>query len=105
MSFNRPIFRDIELDADTSDLVVVDGDFGVVESTQREVEFILISEKGNWRENPVLGVGLIRFLNAVGARRELLKKTRLQLGFDNLKVDALNVSNEGQMEVQAHRIK
>jgi hypothetical protein len=105
MSFNRPIFRDIELDAITTDLVVVDGDFRVVETTQREVEYILISEKGNWRENPVLGVGLIRFLNAVGARRELLKKTRLQLEFDNMKVDGLSVADGGQMDVQAHRIK
>jgi hypothetical protein len=105
MSYQKPDFRDIKLFNETGDLAIVDGDFVAEKSDQVHVQHILISEKGNWRERPVLGVGLMRFLNATGAKNELKNKVRLQLQYDNMKVQALSISDAGQMDVQAIRLK
>lgn len=105
MSYIRPKYQDVNLTTEDGDLLVVDGDFSVYESDQRHIEHILVSEKGGWREWPVLGVGLFRFLNGVGTKNELQKKCRLQIQYDNMKVQRLTVTDLGKIDIQAVRLK
>ena len=104
MSYFNPIYRDLKLVGETGDLWIENGDFVLEKSDQVHIDHILISSKGQWRENPVIGVGLIQFLNSEISTTDFKKKVRLQLEFDNMKVDAVNVGGN-QVNIQAKRIK
>lgn len=113
MSFTRTKFRDIQLDSG-GDLKIANGDFVLDLSDQQHIEHIVESWKGNWRETPAVGVGIIRYLNhtrQVTKRGELLRKIRLQLEYDNYQINKLNLTGnlllEGQqgIEIDAFRIK
>jgi hypothetical protein len=113
MSYKRNKWSDIELDAD-GDLKIENGDFVLALSDQQHIEHIVESEKGNWRQHPLVGVGIVRFLNynqAVGMKGQLLRKIRLQLEYDNFRVDRLALSGDllttgsQGIEIDATRIK
>ena len=113
MSFVRTKFQDIQLGAD-GDLRIVNGDFVLGPSDQQHIEHIVESEKGNWREHPVVGVGIMRFLNAsqkIQNKGKLSRKVGLQLEYDNYRIESIKVSNDllkngkQAIEVDAVRIK
>lgn len=110
MSYFRPIAKDIALN-DSVDLFIDNGDFVVVESDQVHIEHIILAEKGNWREWPVLGVGIMRYLNERGRvqnRVGLQRKIRVQLEYDNLNVTQLHLEQEATLsniKIEAKRIR
>jgi len=112
MSFYATIWKDIELDADGDLKIGADGDFSLTESNQVDVEHILISAPGNWREFPAVGVAIHRYINSTGqvtGRIGLQRKIRLQLENDNMEVGQLVIEqgSNGQaiINVTAKRIR
>ena len=75
------------------DVVFFGGDFRVSESTNQEVDYILQSVKGVWRQNPLVGVDLIAELNGEATSEQLKKKIQVQIEYDNKRVIDLNVNN------------
>lgn len=107
MSFRRTIYKDIALDAD-GDLRIVNGDFVLEESDQMHIEHIVESDKGNWRETPLQGVGIVRFLNSdhtIKNKGQLVRKIRLQLAYDNLEILKLEILKNSQISIEAKRTK
>lgn len=92
-----------------NDLQINGGDFVVGPSDQAHIDDILSTEKGEWREWPLLGVGLQKYLNSTGQlddRAGLLRAVRLQLESDNfqvLKLDVLRRGTQYSISLQATR--
>lgn len=93
---------DIKLD-DNGDAAIVRGDFALVESDQTHIEHILISNKGFWFENPLLGVGIIDEQNGSRTRQELKQNIRRQLVYDNFAVKKIAISQDGEIDINAIR--
>ncbi len=112
MSFYATIFRDIELDEEGDLKISAAGDFTLAESNQIEVEHILVSAPGNWREFPAVGVAIHRYINSTGqvtGRIGLQRKIRLQLENDNMEVGQLVIAQgtngQASINVTAKRIR
>lgn len=91
-----------------NDLDFADGDFAVDLSDEQHIEHILIADKGNWRNAPVLGVGLYRELQGVRnaiTDSKLDKKIRANLGFDGFRVKSVVFGGNLAVSIDAERIK
>ena len=77
------------------DIEIKDGDFRVAEASQQNLTHILLSQKGSYKEFPILGVGLSRYLNSPDstARLRLENEIDKQLIFDNFNVTTLDVND------------
>ena len=94
--------KDIKLD-ENGDVQIVRGDFSIIESDQVHIEHILVSNKGFWFENPLLGVGIIDEINGSRTRQELKQTIRRQLVFDNFAVKKIDVSTDYEIDINAVR--
>lgn len=74
------------------DLQIENGDFVIGHSDQQHVNDLLIAQKGEYTQNPVLGVGILRYLRApedAKVRAKLEREIKLQIeadGGENVKV-------------------
>ena len=94
--------KDIKLD-ENGDAAIVRGDFSMVDSDQIHIEHILLSNKGYWFENPLLGVGIIDEQNGSRTRQELKQNIRRQLVFDNFAVKKIDISQDNEIDINAVR--
>lgn len=110
MPFERPTSIDILFD-DDGELRWQDGDLVEGPSDQIAIQDILETNKGEWKEHPVVGVGLVRYLNSDGTingRVGLLKQIRLQLEYDNFDIRRLEIERSAQasdIKIDANRIR
>ena len=106
MSFRNFIAGDIFLDQD-SDLKIQNGDFSVVPSDKQHIEFIVESAAGNWHFTPTLGADITSFVNTIGTlpTARLKKAIKVQLERDGYRVQSVKILNNGQIEIDANRIK
>lgn len=63
--------KDFLLD-ETNDLKITNGDFEIGSSDQQEIESLMMSHKGEWKEHPLAGAGLEEYLKS----RKLTKAVR-----------------------------
>ena len=85
--------KDIILNPDGS-FKILNGDFVVDYSDGQNGQLLLLSEKGNWRRNPLVGVGLRKMQNAKLDPLTILslkKEIRLQFTNDNYTVNSIVV--------------
>lgn len=73
---------DILISTTDNDLQTAAGDFVIGESTDQEVALILMSEQGEWKEDPLVGAGLFRLVNMNADERDLKQIVKLQLARD-----------------------
>ncbi len=74
--------HDIIVDSDDeNDLVVYAGDFFVGYSDAQHIAHIVEADAGQYRQHPLLGVGLRRFINGV-VDGEVRRRIQLQLVSD-----------------------
>lgn len=88
------------------DMVIKGGDFDTEQSDEQHIEDILISEPGYWRQFPLLGVGVRRQLNAPFTHTERInfqKGVKLQLEYDNYKVNKVLAEAADTMNIDAER--
>jgi hypothetical protein len=87
---------DIALDAD-QDLKIIGGDFAVEESTNAHQRALLLSTKGDYKQNPTVGVGLVTFIDDEGAnnvmRAVALEFVRDGMDAKNMKVDDRGITD------------
>lgn len=77
---------DLLLDSN-NDLQIKDGDLVVGESELQEAFLILKTNKGEWKEDPVTGCSLLRFINSKSSPAEIRKQIQLQLTRDGKSYD------------------
>jgi hypothetical protein len=98
------IFKDIIVDQ-TGDLEILNGDIFVNESDSQHLEFIVTADKGQFRQFPLIGVGIRRFSNGPFDAQAIRQAIKLQLESDGYNVRKVSVSNNGtgQIEIDATR--
>jgi hypothetical protein len=90
---------DLLLD-DTGDLSLSGNDFVFGLSDQQHQELLLLTEKGEWKESPLVGVGAMKFLESESTA-DLLREIRLQFSNDGMNVNAISITTTGQINIDA----
>lgn len=84
------------------DMKIINGDIAVEKSDDRNIQYITYSDAGQIRKAPILGVGIISFINSpTQDGREIRKKIRQELEKDGYKLKQLDssVNEEGGTEI------
>lgn len=90
--------KDILLNSDF-DLDVADGDLVVGESTTQHQQLLLLTNKGDWKENPLIGVGASGFLKDED-ESGLLQEIRIQFEKDGMEVNNISIES-GEIKIDA----
>jgi hypothetical protein len=86
-------FIDFVLDA-FFDLKIENGDIAVANSNQQDIELILMLEKGELKQHPLLGVGLTKYLKSPkNNTSQLEREVRVNLELDGFKVNDVDFVN------------
>lgn len=92
--------KDIEIG---TDLTVKDGDFVIVDSREQHTQLLLLSSNGHWRQQPILGIGIHKYLlapNSARQRNELAQKIRRQMDTDGLKPSIIEIDAQFKISIQ-----
>jgi hypothetical protein len=98
------ISEDLVLDLN-NDLIIEDGDWVIAQSDDQNIEAILLAEKGQFYEFPLLGYGITRRLFGPFDRLTERKDIREALRRDNYNVKVLNIEGNVGIEVDADKVK
>lgn len=93
----------ILLDED-GDLAITDNGLVIGETDQQNVEAILAAHPGEFRHDPLLGVGIEDWLQAPLSfivRRKLEREIAIQLETDNATDVTVDFSSDGTIEISA----
>jgi hypothetical protein len=90
--------KDILLNSDF-DLEIVDGDLVIGESTTQHQQLLLLTNKGDWKENPLVGVGATGFLKEEN-ESGLMQEIRIQFEKDGMEVNNISIQS-GAIEIDA----
>ena len=96
--------HDIRLD-ENDDMVAINGDMVAVVSDAQHMKDIIDSNLGEWKESPLLGVGIRNDLNSSGRKQQLKRSIREQAEGDNYNVQRLEVFDNLEVEINADRIR
>jgi hypothetical protein len=97
--------NDIILD-DNMDLAIVNGDFVVDDAEQQVQELILIATQGSFRESPITGIGIVRYLKSgftLDKLDELRQQIILQLQYDGYTTVNTQINSFTDIEIDATR--
>jgi len=72
--------NDIKLEE--NDLLIANGDFTVAESDQQHIEDIIFENVGAYKQFPLVGVGILNYLNSSGSEQGLRNEILSQLTVD-----------------------
>lgn len=89
---------DITVRRDDTGLIV--SGLTIDETTAQNQKLILLAQKGDFKEFPLLGVGISDYLDDTEAD-QLFREVREQFVSDGMRVSRLGVSGSGNIEVQA----
>ena len=84
---------------ENNDLEIIAGDFSIGDSLLQEVGFILQSQQGNWKSDPLVGANMVELIKGKHNRTAIEKRIKIQLERDNKDYDTikkllkLNVDN------------
>lgn len=84
----------------TGDLLIKDGDLVIGRSDEQQQNILLITDKGTFKENPQVGVGLQQYLEAESSD-DLLSEIRKQFVADGITIDGLS-TNGGNFDFNGH---
>lgn len=92
------------LDDSNGDIAIVAGDLAIGFSDEQHVQDILVANKGEYKQHPLVGVGIANYLKSpisLKSRRKLEKEISLQLEADSARSIIAEYSNEGKLKVAA----
>lgn len=85
---------------ESGDLRIENGDFVIGTSDGQNQNILLVCEKGDFKENPQVGVGLGQYLES-DTGDDLIAEIRRQFVADGLTIDKLSITSK-QFELNAH---
>jgi hypothetical protein len=97
---------DILLDADY-DLAIERGDLVAGESDAQHLELLLQTNQGEWRQDPLVGVGLGRYLSSPYGPQQAAELTRtlsIQLERDGYSILELDLAELSSALINAERL-
>lgn len=80
---------DLLLDDDL-DLSLADGDFATGEATKQSQTLLLLTNKGEWKQHPQRGVGVVGYLET-GDMSALAREVRSDFTADGMRVENVRV--------------
>lgn len=80
---------DVLLNINDDDVTIANGDFAIGDSLDQEVGLILRMNKGELKEDPLLGTDLIRLINSNTSELEVKQLVKVQLARDGKSYDEL----------------
>jgi hypothetical protein len=90
---------DIGLD-DSEDLAIDHGDFIYTESTAQHQQQLILNNKGDFKENPTIGVGAFEYFNDEGFQG-LLRGISIEFSRDGMDTAAVNLKPDGTINTVA----
>jgi hypothetical protein len=90
--------KDIMLDDDNF-LTIKDGDLVVADSRYQHVKHLLQYEKGFDKFSPQSGVAMSNLINDEMNPEELLRYVRLEVERDGFKIEVLQMTTEGKLQI------
>ena len=90
---------DFLLDND-NDVIIKNGDFVIGDATLHHQNHILLAQKGEFKNAPEIGVGVLTELHSENPRL-LLSQIRRNFEYDGMKVNSLKVAANGNLIVDA----
>jgi hypothetical protein len=91
--------NDILLDSDY-DLLESEGDFVTGDALIQQQALLLATGEGEWKQSPVVGVGLDMFL-LDESELEAMRKIRQQFKSDGLLISQLKKTTDGNLTIEA----
>ncbi|WP_312399478.1 oxidase [Chryseobacterium sp.] len=85
------------------DLSFVGGDLALGESTQQEIEAILIAFKGEFKNAPLVGAEMPRMLKARNTRQNITREVNEQLQYDGFTNIDFNIRDAENFTINAER--
>lgn len=92
------IYTDIITD-ENGDIQIVNGDIKIGESDSQHIEHIMIAGKGQFRQFPLIGVGIQNMINGTPNRQLLRQTIQLQLESDGYNVRAITISPTNALNI------
>lgn len=83
-------------------MLLKNGDFVIGESEQQEIDLLLMSSPGDWKENPAVGVNLPQLVKSRSTETAIKKSIHEQLTADGFKKITIKI-NYPNIEVDAIR--
>lgn len=90
------------------DLDIKNGDLVIDYSDQQHIEDLLVSEKGDFKQSPLTGIGLLNYINAPLTKENRLaleKEIRLQLLADGFEIKQVEIGTEGSVNIDAEIVE
>ena len=91
---------DILCEDDSGDIQVKNGDMVIGDATFQHQQDLLSASEGEYKADPLVGVGLAEFLDDEGPS-DMMKKIRVQFGQDGMNVKTARINESGKMEIDA----
>jgi hypothetical protein len=89
------------------DLVIENGDFNFIESEQQETDLLLNTFIGNWKQYPLVGIGILNYLAGPISSNQLETLIKEQMIADGFTVQSIDVKGSTldsiKINVLAHR--
>lgn len=80
------------------DLLFADGDFMIGRSNEQHQEHILLANKGEYKEHPELGVGIVQMLNDDNYTSVLIEAKK-NLVYDGMQIDNIAYTKQGKLAI------
>ena len=86
----------IRLDKDF-DLQVKHGTLLLADTQEQNAALIVNTEKGEWKEHPLMGAGLARLIKTIGSQREIIRHVTVALEASG--ITAAVTINNGKLQI------
>lgn len=83
------------------DVLIVDGDFAVGESTAQHQKILVLSDKGEFKEVPMRGVGSRRYLED-DSPDNLAREIRTEFTTDGMTVNKIQIAADLNIQLDAN---
>lgn len=86
---------------DDGDLMVENGGLAIGQTDDQNVSMLISASKGEFKHAPALGVGMVDFIkkSSPSASEELKRRISVNLKADGYKVNRLNLSPAGELNL------
>lgn len=86
---------------DNLDLVIIDGDFVIGESTSQHQKILILADKGEFKDVPMRGVGARRYLED-HTPENLAREIRQEFATDGMTVNKIQIASDLTIQLDAN---
>jgi hypothetical protein len=88
--------------AEDGDLAIINGDIDLGESTLQHQHNLLLSEKGEYKQYPTVGVGIINYLSDDADANDLQTAIQRELEADGVDISLLKINGFNNIQIEGN---